>query len=311
MSMKKIYACINLDDKERMNSSSGGVYPLLAKHIVQDGGIVYAVVYNQSFETEHVRIQDIDSIAKSCGSKYIPSKLGTCFKSIKLDLESGKNVLFVGTPCQCAGLNSFLNKKYTGLYCIDFVCHGVPSKKAWRKYIEQYNNFLSEINMRDKTLGWSNYNYNWKFKYLDHEKIINQNDVTFMRGFVADLYLRPSCYNCQFKGIDRLTDLTLGDLWGVWNEYPNLDDNKGISLVIPHTDKGMKLLNLIKPNINMTQVEGNKILKYNPSIFKSASKNKKRDLFFRYLDSDMSFDEIITKINHPSKLERIKQLLNI
>lgn len=306
--MKKIYGCININENERLKSSSGGIYPIIANHVISLGGVVYAVVYNEDFETEHIRIDDICNISRSCGSKYIPSKLGDTFKKIKIDLEKHIPVLFVGTPCQCAGLQSFLGKKYKNLYCVDFICHGVPSKKAWRKYIEKFND-LKYINMRDKSKGWSNYNYSWRLVFSNYEKIINQHDISFMKGFVTNLYLRPSCYFCHFKGDNRSSDITLGDFWCIWNEVPEFNDDKGVSLIIVNSQNGEKIINDIMNNIKLIEVDESIIKKYNPSFYESAEINKKRKLFFRLLDLNLTFDDIINKTTEISNFEKIRNLV--
>lgn len=303
----KAYACYNKQEEIRKLSSSGGVFALLATAIIDAGGIVFAVCYDENFETEHREITSLENLIPSLGSKYIPSRLSDTFKKVQNYLINGKRILFVGTPCQCVGLKRFLGQEYDDLWLIDLVCHGVPSKIAWRKYLEEIDGMqLKAINMRDKTMGWTEWKYNWSLLYKDgSKKIIPQNQVSFMRGFVKDIYLRPSCYECCFKGANRVSDITIGDYWGVWNEQPEMDDNKGISLVIIHTDKGNVLLNCIRDCMQISKVSFDKVVRYNPSIMESAKVTEKRKLFFEKIKSAERFETIIKDLTEDSLEKKI------
>lgn len=291
----EVYACFNKDEDIRKQSSSGGIFALIAKKILDDNGIVYAVCYDEKFETRHEKIESNEALVSSLGSKYIPSKLNDTFENIRKNLSIDKKILFVGTPCQCMGLKRFLGKNYENLVMIDFICHGVPSKIAWRKYLEEISGTeLRFINMRDKTLGWSEWKYNWLLEYKNgNRKIIPQENISFMKGFVKNFYLRPSCYQCCFKGIKRTTDITIGDCWGIWKEKPEIDDNKGTSVVIINSEKGKIIFEKIKNNILLYEADVNKVIKYNPSIIESAKISKSRELFFKKIKTKKSFENII------------------
>lgn len=290
-----IYACYNKNVNVRMNSSSGGVYYAVAENVINNGGIVYAAVY-EGFDVMHKRFDSIQHLGNSCGSKYVQSKLSDCFCNIKKDLLEGREVLFVGTPCECFGLKTFLIDDYCNLLTIDFVCHGVPSKKVLNRYlVEQgYTQPVDIINMRDKSSGWSKYMYSWSLKNNEKEVVIPQSEIAFMKGFTSDLYLRPSCYECHFKGIQRKTDITLGDYWGVWDIQPDMDDNKGTTLVIIHSRKGKSVFDTVAYNFIYSEVvDFEKALSYNPSIVKCAAKNTNRDKFFERLNLGENEESII------------------
>lgn len=305
----KAFACFNKNLDIRRNSSSGGIYFLLAREVIKQQGIVYAVCYDEKFEAIHREIYTEDEIISSLGSKYIPSRLGDTFKKIKRNLLSGKWVLFVGTPCQCAGLQKYLCKDYDTLICVDFVCHGVPSRTAWRKYLSliNSNNSLLGLNMRDKSSGWSKYQYSWNIQYNNKkDSIISQNRIPFMTGFTSNLYLRPSCYECKFKGINRLTDITLGDYWGVWDIQPEMDDNQGTSLVLIHSEKGKNLFESIRNQIDVEEAFLEKAIQYNPSMISSAVYTYRRDQFFEKLFSGENFDQIIKELTQQSFKNKLK-----
>ena len=294
----EIYACYNKNEEVRKKSSSGGIFSLLAEEILNNQGVIFAVCYDENYETVHRKITSLHMLNSSLGAKYLQSRLGKTFAEVKKCLLEKRRVLFVGTPCQCAGLNAFLGKEFENLWLVDLVCHGVPSRVAWRKYLRELGcTQIKSINMRDKTTGWSEWNYNWKIKYKDgKETIIPQCEVPFMKGFVKDFYLRPSCYECCFKSLDRDVDITLGDYWGVWKSQPDMDDNKGTSVVMIHTDKGGKLFEQIKNRARISKANIETVVKYNPSILENASKTEKRREFFEKLKTDGMFKDIVSDL---------------
>lgn len=309
----RTFACYSLNEAERSNSSSGGIYPLLAKEVIQSGGIVYAACFNEKLEVIHKPIEREKDITYSQGSKYVQSSLSFTFQNIISELRKGRKVLFVGTPCQCAGLNSlilFSKVDRSNLVLVDFVCHGVPGRKAWNAYKESYKkmgNELASVNMRDKSSGWTNGNYSWKETTTDGKTIITpRRKNAFMRGMLANLYLRPSCFECRFKGLDRCTDITLGDYWGVWKYMPEMDDNKGTSLVIVHTDQGLHLFYKVRESLKVAEADIEKATIKNSCIVESTKYNRKREEFFCRLskgDDFISIVDILTKVSLINKLK--------
>ncbi len=308
------YACINKEEETREKSSSGGVFAVLARKVLRKNGVVFAVKYDKDLNAVHYRIDTELELEPAYGSKYLQSKPGTTFRKIRELLSDGRLVMFVGTPCQCAGLLGFLQKPQENLVCVDLFCHGVPSGKVLRNYLETLDNKqIRSINMRDKSSGWSGYNYSWNIVYEDGtSRCIGQRDVNYMKGFVGDLYLRPSCYACRFKRTGSGADITLGDFWGAWNVIPELDDNKGISAVLVHTDKGRELLSSAEEMMSMVPADAAEIARYNPSLVKSAVKTDKRDEFFRRFlrgeKTDVLIRELVPEKKQTSVGNAVKKL---
>lgn len=192
-------------------------------------------------------------------------------------------MLFAGTPCQTAGLKSYLKKEYENLFTVDFVCHGVPSPEVWKNYVKYRSEQDNEgelpyrINLRSKHTGWSRYHYSNLYEYAGEKKYSAQSSSDlFMRLFVGDYINRESCADCQFKGYDRVSDITLGDFWGIWDIAPEMDDDQGTSLVLTHSEKGNWLLEKIAGNIKLKEVSLEEASRQNPSLIRSSQSNIKR-----------------------------------
>lgn len=305
------YAIYNKNDEERLHSSSGGIFILLAKAIINNGGVVYGASLDENFIVNHCRAQTMADLSKLMGSKYVQSDIGISYKNVKKDLESGLSVLFTGTPCQIAGLKSYLNKEYPKLYTQDIICHGVPSPKVWEKYKEFRQkvdkDLPLEINFRNKDNGWANYNITFEYKNGEYKQ--NKNNDIYMKAFLRNTSLRDSCYNCIFKGINRVSDITLGDFWGIQEIMPEMNDNKGISLIVINSKKGQEMFELIKNNCKYKKCDFEEAIKYNPSMIKSVNEDKKRNAFFENLDKS-DFEELVERnTSKKSLIERIKRKL--
>lgn len=261
------------------SSSSGGLFSLLAQSILADNGYVIAANFDDDNNVIHTISNS--SMEQFRGSKYLQSVIGDTFRQAKKLLIKKNKVMFVGTPCQVAGLKSYLQKDFSNLYCIDFVCHGVPSPLIWKEYIRTLKKDISSINFRDKSSGWPQYSFSYIKENIKHIEKVSSNP--YMRGFLHDLYLRPSCYACKFKNFSSGSDLTLSDFWGVWKNYPAWNDQKGAGIVAIHTNKGKNLIDAIdyslyeKTSISYKQA----YIDYNCSARISASYNPKREIFFK------------------------------
>ncbi|MDE6501596.1 MAG: Coenzyme F420 hydrogenase/dehydrogenase, beta subunit C-terminal domain [Ruminococcus sp.] len=301
------YACYSKDKNERKLSSSGGIYPLIARYILKQNGIVYSACYDTNLDVRHYAVSNEQELRDSQGSKYVESTLGDTFRQIADTLKHQRKTLFVGTPCQCAGLIQYLTLvscPMDNLIVMDFVCHGIPSRKAWHSYLDSRKRNgkpVVKVNMRHKISGWSHGNYSWEFEdSLGNRTYTYQRKVSYMKGMIANLYLRPSCYECRFKGTERQTDLTVGDYWGVWNLQPEMDDNKGTSLILLHTEKGKSLFNEIASSLTYKEAELEGAVKANPCIAVSVKRPQKRDSFFEQLEDGKDFEKIVhhlTKVN--------------
>ena len=277
------HAAYTMDTKVRMESSSGGIFFELSKEVLKQSGVVYGAAYDKKFRVTHRCVDQYENLDALHGAKYSQSDLGECFPEIKKRLECGQQVLFSGTPCQVSGLQSFLGRGYENLICIDFVCHGVPSPMVWEKYVLYRSNLDSQgslpqyINLRCKKSGWSKYAYSIDFFYEDGARYLCRNsEDEIMKMFVGDYILRKSCGYCQEKGYERKSDITLGDFWGIWDVAPEMDDNKGTSLILVHSEKGYSMLKQINNRIKIKEVKLNQASQMNRAMIKSVKHQKVR-----------------------------------
>lgn len=276
------YAAYSRDKVTRLESSSGGIFSELARAVMAKGGAVYGAAYNEQFDVVHICAESETELARLRGAKYVQSDLGNTLAGVKSRLEKGQQVLFSGTPCQVAGLKSFLQKDYNNLCTVDFVCHGVPSPAVWREYVKyraQQDNggrLPTFINMRSKETGWSRYRYSNLFHYQNGSYRVRSDESLFMKLFVGDFISRESCANCHFKGFNRCSDLTIGDFWGIWDIAPEMDDDAGISVILCQSARGAELLNEITENLILREVRLEEASQYNSSILTSSPANPKR-----------------------------------
>lgn len=291
------YACYNKDENIRLNSSSGGIFSLLAEKMIDRGGVVFGAVFNDNFEVEHKYIETKENIELLRGSKYVQSKIGTSYRQVKDFLESGREVLFSGTPCQIAGLKNYLVKAYSNLLTVDLICHGVPSPYVWQKYIKFRENKagseISKITFRNKKMGWKQYSVSFLFKNNTEYNKIYSNDL-YMTAFLKNISLRPSCYNCRFKTLNRQSDITLADFWGVQNIFPEIDDDKGVSLIFINSQSGEKIYSEILDNIVYKEVDILDAVKYNSAAIKSPLPHINREKFINDINI-YTFDKLVNK----------------
>ncbi|MBR2708600.1 MAG: Coenzyme F420 hydrogenase/dehydrogenase, beta subunit C-terminal domain [Bacilli bacterium] len=295
---KKVYAyaCYNKNIDERLKSSSGGIFILFAKEIIKKNGVVFGASFDKKFNVVHSYVEKIEELGTLMTSKYTQSIIGNAYSKVKYFLKKGRYVLFTGTPCQIEGLYSFLKKDYEKLYTQDIICHGVPSPKVWRKYLDYQKSFykdsIKNISFRDKSSGWKLYRIKILFKSNFYSEV--HSDDLYMQVFLKNVCLRDSCYNCQFKKKYRKSDVTLADYWGVDNVHPEMNDDNGISLLIINSDKGKELFNSVKGDMCYLETDFNKAIKYNSAMLNSVNHCKKEKIFFDKLDV-IRFDKLIKK----------------
>lgn len=242
----KVYAVKHKNEATRAASRSGGIFTALSDQVLLEGGVVYGCVLTENFAAVHVRAENTEDRNRMRGSKYIQSKMGDTFKNVKEDLDSGRSVLFSGTSCQVAGLKQFLVKEYENLFCVDIICHGVPSKKVWDAYLrwqEQKKHLkITDIDFRNKKdFGW---HAHVETLYFENGKFISSR--IFKNLFYGHTVLRPSCYECPYKSVMHPGDITIADYWGIEKAAPEFDDNKGVSLVLVNNENGEKVLEQVK-----------------------------------------------------------------
>lgn len=279
-SPSKTLALQSKDYTLSQKSSSGGMFAQIAKYVLSKNGIVFgcAMEKNQdNFEIKHIYIDNEKDLYKLQGSKYVQSDIKNTYREAKQFLEQNRLVIYSGTPCQIAGLKSFLQKEYSNLICIDLSCEGVPSQKLFNDYIKflEKEKFFPEIidfKFRNKQkFGWSTQGFTILCKDKKNklkEKTIFQLTSSYFNLFINGGIHRESCYNCQFTGLNRLSDVTIADCWGIEFEYPNLlknslTKNRGISLVLINTQKGEEILEKIKENLVIENIDITKLKKYN------------------------------------------------
>ena len=283
------YAAKNKNEEVQRTSSSGGVFSALATKIINEGGVVFGVRFDQNWEVIHNYAETIEQVKAFQGSKYVQSRIGDMFEQAEALLKTGRKVLFSGTPCQIAGLRLFLRKDYGDqLLLVDIACHGVPSPLIWRDYlckISTNNGYgidnIKDLSFRDKRNGWQDYGIRICFARMEIKKefYVPMKDNIYMQGFLKDLYLRPSCYECPTKCGKSNSDITLADFWGIDKTYPQLYDSGYYSLVLARSNNGLKALESI--SIKKEEIEYSKALAWNPALEQSAHKPKESNIFWK------------------------------
>ena len=312
-SINKCYVGYNKNEEIRLKSSSGGIFTLIANYILEQNGIVIGAAFDKENKLKHIAIENKRSLEKLRGSKYLQSDLNDIFSYIKEKIKDNK-ILFVGTPCQVAGIKSFIKKDYNNLICVDLVCHGVPSPKLFQKYIdelEKENGKLINYNFRDNKTGWDTYSNTATFKNKTITEDRKENN--YMKLFLSDIALRQSCFNCNFKLGNKYSDITLGDFWGIKNHYPETYNKSGVSAIIINTEKGIELFNSINKKIEYKECKLEEIVSGNPSLKISGKEPKNRKNFINELDT-LSIKQLTKKYQKKTSLKqkikrKIKSLL--
>lgn len=294
----KAYAAYVLDEEVRKKSSSGGLFYVFAEYVLKKDGAVFATSMSEDNKKAiHTKIQKKEDLEKVMGSKYLQSIVGDAFREIKNLLEEGLPVLYVGTPCQVEGLKAYLGKDYENLICMDFICHGVPSPKLWDRYLSYLENKKSakakRVSFRNKRFGWRFYALQIDFEKNKKYRMIHKKN-SYMRLFLNNLSLRPSCYDCSSRRVDRISDITLADFWACRRVEPELDDDKGISLLMVHSPKGHAILDHVKENIFIKKVDFEKAVAGNTAMTHSLKIPEERDLFMKDMEQ-LSFQELSRK----------------
>lgn len=296
-SKKKAYACLNRNEDVRLRSSSGGIFSVIAEHILNQKGVVFGACFDENFNLRHDFVDNIIDLDKLRGSKYVQSKIGKSYKMTKKFLEEERLVLFVGTPCQIEGLRFYLSKDYKNLICCDFICHGVSSPKIWNKFIlekqQKYNSKVKNVSFRDKNRGWKQYSMILKFEN-NHVYNKDLNKDTMLRAYLSNICLRPSCYRCKYKTVDRASDLTFADFWRVDDVYPNINDDKGISLLLINSEKGQNIFDNISDKIISEKVDFINQVSNIETLTTSVKENNNRSKFFKEVD-DNNLEFVINK----------------
>ncbi|MBR4131687.1 MAG: Coenzyme F420 hydrogenase/dehydrogenase, beta subunit C-terminal domain, partial [Oscillospiraceae bacterium] len=288
---------------------SGGVFTLLAQAILGRGGVVFGAGFDEAFRVCHQKIEHAEEIGRLRTSKYVQSDLGDTLRQVRGLLKEGRPVLFTGTPCQIAALRQFLGADDDRLYTQDIICHGVPSPAVWKCYLDQLHSGkqIQTVNFRDKTAGWND--FSMKITYADgtsYRELAVKDP--YERAFLANLTLRPSCYQCQYKTVSRVSDLTLADYWGVELVHPELKQQQGVSLVLTHTEKGRALLNEIAAGLEIGKTDLERAAKMNHATTHSVPWPAKRDDFFASMYQE-SMAQLTERLLRPTAAKRIRRVV--
>lgn len=303
-----VCAAKHYDDNIRLASSSGGVFTFIAEKVIDEGGVVFGARFNDQWEVIHDYVETKEKLSCFRGSKYVQSRIGDTYKQVLHFLQSGRKVLFTGTSCQIAGLKLFLRKEYDNLLTADIICHGVPSPKVWKKYLNEITSTdslqVTNISFRNKQEGWKNFSL----------KVEMKGKRLYLRSFKSDLYfdfflsnmiLRPSCYSCPAKSGKSCSDITLGDFWGIENVCPEFDDDKGCSVVLIYNPQIKYLIEgMLVGNVVYNQAKQG-----NPSLEVSVNCPVNRNYFFRLLDNNRSLVEIHRLCFNTSLILRIRRFV--
>ena len=262
-------------------SSSGGVFAALAESVITDGGVVYGTCFTEKFDAVVIGIESLSDLHRIQGSKYVHSEMGQVYKDIETQLENGRRVLFSGVPCQIAALKTYLNREVDNLVLVDIVCHGTPSNRMFRDYLDFYQKkrriTIIDFVFRDKRYGQD---HRGKYTYCSGRKGGKEIRESHFRPISSSYYklflncatMRMSCYSCQFASPERVGDISLCDYWGVNDYHPDFvkmirkERLSGISAVMVNTSKGEKCLDVLKDRLIQIPTDYTNVRKNNPQL---------------------------------------------
>lgn len=291
----KTFAAHHKNQEIRFDSTSGGVFSAIAEEFYKKNGFVGGAIYTKDFYAVHFISQNKEDLKKLRSSKYLQSNAEGFYKSVKNAVLTGNPVLVCGTPCQVAAIRRYLGKNYENLYLLDFICHSVASPKAHRKYLDHleaiHGKKIIAFKAKNKELGWRMLTKKSSFDDGSAYYGIRGKDL-YSRAYHSNMIDRPSCYDCQYKGYPRISDMTLADFWGVEHVAKEMDNDTGVSAILANSNKGFKLLEMAKKRLVLKEVSLEDIEPHNPALVKKATKpNYDREQFFHDLDT-LPFNEL-------------------
>lgn len=308
----KCYLGKSTDEKVRRNSSSGGIFAEIAKNVIQKGGVVFGVRFDEQWNAIYDYTESLDGLKAFYGSKYVQANPKNAYTLAKKFLAEGRVVLYSGTPCVIAGLNHFLQKEYNNLVTLDIICHSIPSAKIWKRYLfelsEQNDAVIKYVSFRDKSNTWSHYSLCIKMETKNGD-LINMVETkeknAYMRGFLNDLFTKPSCSKCPARNYTSRSDITVADAWGVDRFHPELNDEKGISHILINSEKGEEIFNSLKTCLDYITVSYEEILPrtLHLPLTASSKQNPYRDDFFRQILLGKTVQETSNKLINKYEIE--------
>lgn len=292
------------------NSSSGGIFSLLAETILEEGGTVFGAAMAADMHVNHIMVRKKSDLEKLRGSKYIQSNIMNTYQLAKNELEAKRKVLFSGTPCQISGLKSYLGKQYDNLLTVDVICHGVPSEKVWSRYLaeqmETLGSKISSVIFRKKTNGWKNYGIYLQADNTSKLLIPHKTDL-FFKTYLNNICLRPSCYQCQYKGTEPVSEITLGDAWNIESFAHEMYNEDGVSLIFVNNLLGAEYFQKTKKRMVYASVPAQAAISGNPAYSKSARVHEHQRKFYKRLNKNAKMAELarIADISWDVRLRRI------
>lgn len=293
-----VYAAKAKDEELRRISSSGGVFSLLARQVIADGGVVFGAAFeSDTFRVIHRSARDEAQLDDLRGSKYVQSDIGETFAEVRDLLRQGIKVMYSGCPCQIAGLRNYLGELADKLLTVEVICHAAPSPMVWEKYLKakemQFGCSVNEVKSR-RNCSWRKYNV----------AVNGVRDRVYLVGFGSELFSRKSCYCCPSRGFASGADITLGDFWGVEKHHPMLDDDIGISALMLNTSKGVEAFDSIRELLTCEMSTVEKVSQINKTLFGNHRINPRRARFFAELKDD-NFDELVGVLTTPPLWYRV------
>lgn len=291
------YVAYHLDETIRLKSSSGGVFTALAENVIQHGGTVFGAAFDQDFLVHHIGVEDLNSLDKLRGSKYLQSRTEDTYAEAKAALNQGRQVLYSGTGCQIAGLKAFLKQDYPNLLTVDILCHGVPSPLLWKRYLveleHRYGAKTQQISFRKKDPGWKLFSLSLLF-FNSQVYMHTFKEDPYMQMFLNNICLRPSCYECKFKAVHSQADITLGDCWGIEEYMPEIDDDKGVSVIFVHTENGFGAVYRIASSVYSQKADYQSVQQ--TMVYESVKQHPHRKKFFMALANGESSSRLYSFI---------------
>lgn len=287
---KPVYYATAINDKQLLGkSSSGGVFIALASKFIEDGGYVCGCVFNEDMAAIHICTNNLEEAKRMMGSKYVQSSISSCMEEVKRLLKENHKVLFTGTACQIAAVKQLV-RDAENLYCVDILCHGVPSPLFLKKYVkhleQKHHGKLTRLEFRNKEkLGWgSEHRTYYEITRSGNKKGYRPNLPAYFCAFFWGLNLRESCYHCKFTGTNRVSDITIGDFWGYWS-YFKKNFPEGISIVSVNDEKGRILFDSIRGREEyLFDLEQKNALGTNTNFYHPTLKPSTRDGFYSNLE---------------------------
>lgn len=301
----KVIAAYNKDLDVRKGSSSGAMFPGMAKYIIENKhGYVAGAKYDEDMNVVSSVGSTMEEVKAFYGSKYCKSLLDGSYKRIKELLDKDEYVLFSGLPCECSALRAFLRKDYKKLYIIEILCHAAPSAKVFKAYVkyleEKFGSKVTNVTFRQKKNGWQAHQTSMvvDFKDRDSLRVVNRTN-NYFRIFANDYISRESCASCRFTKLNRAGDITIGDFWGIQDIHPDMYDNKGASMVLVNNERGLELWDMIKDQYNWTESSVKNVFKKNHS--KPIAYKIDQDEFFERMNQGEPIDQLLEEFNDLKK----------